>query len=196
MISRGGSGWLAPALLLGVCAGLAWFIYQEIQAAPPPPEPGPAAEDRGPPLPEPPPEPDFTMPAAESFSAILERPLFSPTRRPPAEDAVTVEGSEPVLEVTLVGIIISAEEEIAIVKPKGATGFIRLSEGDAFRGWTLESIEADRVAFRRGDIEEHFELIYEEPPPVERPSRKTRRDRETERQRRLRQRNETREQNN
>ena len=31
MIARRGSGWLAPALMLGVCAALAWTVYREIQ---------------------------------------------------------------------------------------------------------------------------------------------------------------------
>ena len=176
MIARRGSGWLAPALMLGVCAALAWTVYREIQLGAP--EPAEVAGGQVPPLPDLPAEPSFVMAPAESFSAILERPLFSPTRRPPAEGTVTLESAEPELEVTVVGIIISSEEQIAIIKPKGESRFVRLSEGDSFQGWTLETIEPDRITFQRGDIEEHIELTYDEPPPVQKPRRRQRKARE------------------
>ncbi len=177
MIARRGSGWLAPALMLGVCAALAGTVYWEIRVGAL--EPVEAAGGRAPPLPDLPAEPSFVMAPAESFSAILERPLFSPTRRPPAEGTVTIESGPPELEVTLVGIIISSEEQIAIIKPKGGSKFVRLSEGDNFQGWTLETIEPDRITFRRGDIEEHIELTYDEPPPVQKPRRRQRKTKQT-----------------
>ncbi len=182
MIARRGSGWLAPALMLGVCAALAWTVYRQIQVGPEiragAPAPVEAAGGQAPPLPGLPAEPSFVMAPAESFSIILERPLFSPTRRPPAEGTVTIESGEPELEVTVVGIIISSEEQIAIIKPKGESRFVRLSEGDSFQGWILETIEPDRITFQRGDIEEHIELTYDEPPPVQKPRRRQRKTRE------------------
>ncbi len=183
MIARRGSGWLAPALMLGVCAALAWTVYREIQVGREirvgAPEPVEAAGGQVPPLSDLPAEPSFVMAPAESFSAILERPLFSPTRRPPAEGTVTIESGEPELEVTVVGIIISSEEQIAIIKPKGGSQLVRLSEGDSFQGWILETIEPDRITFQRGDIEEHIELTYDEPPPVQKPRRRQRKTKET-----------------
>jgi general secretion pathway protein N len=163
--------------MLGICAGLSWFIVQELQA--PPPEPLPVAGGQAPVLPDLPAEPSFAMVPAETFSDIVERPLFSPTRRPPAEGTVTIQSPEPELDITLVGIIISAEEEIAIIKPKDGSQFLRLSEGDNFRGWTLDSIEPDRLTFRRGEVEEHIELTYDEPPPVKKPRRRKRKTRDT-----------------
>ena len=79
----------------------------------------------------------------------------------------------------MVGIIISSEEQIAIIKPKGGSQFMRLSEGDSYQGWTLETIEPDRITFQRGDIEEHIELSYDEPPPIRKPRRRQRKIRET-----------------
>ncbi len=182
MIARRGSGWLAPALMLGVCAALAWTVYREIQVGQEiqvgAPEPVEVAGGQVPPLPGLPAEPSFVMAPAENFSVILERPLFSPTRRPPAEGTVTIESAEPELEVTLVGIIISSEGRIAIIKPEGGSQFVRLSEGDSFQGWTLETIEPDRITFQRGEIEEHIELTYDEPPPVQKPRRRQRKTRE------------------
>ncbi len=92
---------------------------------------------------------------------------------------MTIESGEPELEVTLVGIIISSDEQIAIIKPKGGSQFVRLSEGDRFQGWILETIEPNRITFQRGDIEEHIELTYDEPPPVQKPRRRQRKTKET-----------------
>ncbi len=180
MIARRGSGWLAPTLLLSICLALAAVVYGQVRTAPP--AAIAATGGQAAPLPALPGQLSFAMPAADTFSTILERPLFSPTRRPPAEGTVTIESSEPELEATLVGIIISAEEQIAIVKPTDGTRFARLSLGDSFHGWILESIEPNRVTFRRGEIEEHIELDYEEPPPVKKPQRRKRKTRQQRRE--------------
>ena len=74
-------------------------------------------------------------------------------------------------------MIISSEEQIAIVRLKDATSFARLSVGDSFQGWVLDSIEPSRITFRRGDVEEHIELSYDVPPPVQKPKRRKRRER-------------------
>ncbi len=176
MIARRGSGWLASTLLLGVCLALAAFVYLQMQTV----APGPAPSGGGgetPPLAALPAQPSYAMAPVEDFSTILERPLFSPTRRPPAEGAVAAVASEPELQVTLVGVIISSEEQIAIVRLNDASRFARLSVGDSFQGWILDSIEPSRITFRRGDLEEHIELTYDVPPPVQKPKRRKRRER-------------------
>lgn len=175
MIARRGSGWLASTLLLGVCLALAAFVYVQVLAE----APGPAPSDGGetPPLAALPARPSYAMAPVEDFSEILERPLFSPTRRPPAQGVAATAAPEPELQVTLVGVIISSEEQIAIVRLKDAGRFARLSVGDSFQGWILDSIEPSRVTFRRGDVEEHIELTYDVPPPVQKPKRRKRRER-------------------
>ncbi len=175
MIARRGSGWLASTLLLGVCLALAAFVYIQVQRE----APGPAPSGGGatPPLAALPAQPSYTMAPAEDFAAILDRPLFSPTRRPPAQGEAAAAAPEPELQVTLVGVIISSEEQIAIVRLMDADRFARLSVGDSFRGWILDSIEPNRVTFRRGDVEEIIELTYDLPPPVQKPKRRKRRER-------------------
>jgi type II secretory pathway component PulC len=85
---------------------------------------------------------------------------------------VIVEEPRTELSVSLVGIIISSDEHIAIVSPNDGTGILRLYRGDEVQGWTLVSIEPDRVIFRRGDEEERVELNYERAPVrSERPRR-------------------------
>jgi hypothetical protein len=175
MIARRGSGWLVSTLLLGVCLALAAFVTVQVRMEAP--EPASWARGEVPPLAVLPAQPNFAMAPVENFSSILDRPLFSPTRRPPAEGAVATAASEPELQVTLVGVIISSEEQIALVRLKDATRFARLSVGDSFQGWTLDSIEPSRITFRRGDLEEHIELTYDVPPPVQKPKRRKRKTR-------------------
>ena len=176
MIARRGSGWLAATLLLGLCLVLAAFVYVQVQREAPGPAPSGGA-GAAPPLAALPDQPSYTMAPLEDFAAILERPLFSPTRRPPAQGVVAAAAPEPELQVTLVGVIISSEEQIAIVRLKDADRFARLSVGDSFQGWILDSIEPSRITFRRGDVEEHIELTYDVPPPVQKPKRRKRRQR-------------------
>ncbi len=179
MIARRGSGWLTSTLLLGVCIALASVVYGQLRMTPPKPAPG-DGNGEAPALAALPAQPRYTLAPAEDFLEVLERPLFSPTRRPPAEGTVAVASSEPELEVTLVGVIISSEEQIAIVKPKDGSRLLRLSVGDSFQGWAVESIEPSRIIFRRGDIEEHIELTYDLPPPVQKPKRRKRKQRSQE----------------
>ncbi len=176
MMARRGSGWLASAFLLGVCLALAALVYAQVQMEAPGPAPAGAGGET-PPLAALPAPPSYAMAPVEDFSTILERPLFSPTRRPPAEGVAAAAAPEPALQVTLVGVIISSEEQIAIVRLKDAGRFARLSVGDSFQGWVLDSIEPSRVTFRRGDLEEHIELTYDVPPPVQKPKRRKRRER-------------------
>jgi len=175
MIVRRGTGWLVSTLLLGVCLALAAFVTVQVRMEVP--EPAPSGSGEAPPLAVLPAQSNYVMAPVEDFSAILERPLFSPTRRPPAEGAITLEASEPDLQVTLVGVIISSEEQIAIIRLQDTTRSVRLSVGDSFQGWILDSIEPSRITFRRGDIEEHIELTYDVPPPVQKPKRRKRKTR-------------------
>ncbi|MHA1537282.1 MAG: hypothetical protein ACTSUD_06980 [Alphaproteobacteria bacterium] len=176
MIARRGSGWLAVTFLLGVCFALGAFVYDQARREPSGPAPS-AGAGEAPPLATLPAQLSYSAAPMADYLAILERPLFSPNRRPPAEGVAAVASSQPQLQVTLVGVIISSEEKIAVVRLKDATSFARLSVGDSFQGWVLNSIEPSRITFQRGDVEEHIELTYDVPPPVQKPKRRKRRER-------------------
>lgn len=175
MIVRRGSGWLASTLLLGVCLALAAFVYAQAQMEVP--EPAPSGSGEAPPLAMLPAPPNYAMAPVEYFSSILERPLFSPTRRPPAVGAVAPETTEAKLEIALVGVIISSDEQFALVRLKDAPRIVRLSVGYSVQGWILDSIEPSRISFRRGDVEVLIELTYDAPPPVQKPKRRKRKKR-------------------
>lgn len=85
------------------------------------------------------------------------RPLFSPSRRPPAPPAVALASvsakpapprkpgpDHPLL--TLVGTIVSRSVEIAVFADDVSHDVIRLKAGDVHDGWTLSTV-VDRAAF-------------------------------------------------
>ncbi len=117
------------------------------------------------------------LPPIESFSETVERPLFLPDRRPPTveealEDAEDVETGL----FTLVGIIVSPTQRIALVKVRGSQTVLQLSEGQQANGWTVLQIRPEEVIFESNDKTETIELI-DIKPPTRRPAARERRPR-------------------
>ena len=112
------------------------------------------------------------MPPEESFAAVLERPVFSPTRRPVPSSGAAAQPTTSA-EFLLVGVVISDSERFVLVKPLSSDKLERLREGDELAGWSAVSIAPDRVVFRRGAMEEEIILDYTAPaPPTLQPSQK------------------------
>ena len=98
------------------------------------------------------PMPSFTAPAFGEFAESLERPLFSPTRRPaPPEAEPEVPPGTPTGDFILIGVVIGPTERLALVQQKGEPAAIRIALGQIVNGWTLDAVEADRVIFRLGE---------------------------------------------
>lgn len=160
------SGILVPFALAVVCAALAAIVYQELWHLPSVAPSNPAGDSASPSFPALPPDPAFAMPPEESFAAVLERPVFSPSRRP-----VPSSGAAAPLTTSaaflLVGVVISDSERFVLVKPLSSDKLERLREGDELAGWSAVSIAPDRVVFRRGAMEEEIILDYAAPvsPP-------------------------------
>ena len=159
------------ALAFGA-AGLtgAWFAYQSLekpvtidrptamaQAAKPAAAPLPAAGQ-------------FKMPPMTTFQAILDRPAFSPSRRPKAGAPVVVSQD---LAVTVTGISGTATRPVANLVPQGGGDSVQLRPGQKYRGWTLSEINSKGVVFRRGDDEVKVEMKFEAAPRLvrQRPAR-------------------------
>ena len=116
-------------LLLGAgSTALALRIWDDLQRSPEMPaivEPDAAPSDQVIEVPE---MPKYDPPPIERFAAALDRPLFRPDRRPPAEVAVaagTVEGGA--LSATLRGILFSNLEGVALLSPIGEFACISLA---------------------------------------------------------------------
>lgn len=180
MIGRGKSGLFWPAGLLAVGLALAAVIFLQTQES--------VSAQTVPVVSEQPPSPlmvqqaqakreDFALPPLRSFDAILNRPIFSPSRRATQGSSAVVASQE--LGMTLTGIITSASDKFIILAPPEGGESVRLREGEDYRGWTLTEVEQHKVVFRRGSKEEQLELIYDEPPPRAKTTKKRRADRRT-----------------
>ncbi len=161
------SVWLPP-LLLVVCGALSWLIYRELMLAPSTEAAAKASTAVATTLPALPPEPQFSMLPIEDFQAILERPLFSPSRRPPTVGSVEFSAPTPDVSFLLKGILINGDEHTALFRSQRGDELMRLREGDKMEGWTLVRIEADQVILARGEIEKILELTYDPLAPTER----------------------------
>jgi hypothetical protein len=117
-------------------------------------------------LPALPPAPAFAPPPPEDFAELASRPLFAPSRRPPAPPVAPPAEAEaeptpavaaaPLL-ASLVGITITGEGRAALIAVPGARARW-LREGEAFEGWRVEAILANAVRLSRGDEAAELEL--------------------------------------
>lgn len=106
--------------------------------------------------------PRFAMPPPDRYEEVNARPLFSPTRRPPAPEAPGA-GAAPEASFTLVGIVISTEDRLALLEHGQPPRIERVFEGQQLDGWSVEAILPDRVVLRHGGTRE--EVRPRDAPP-------------------------------
>lgn len=169
---------LLPLLLLLVCGALGWVILGQLKTRPQ----GEANADgvgmAANPVPQLPAELHFNLPPIEDLHAVLERPIFSPNRRPPAPEAVALPALRS-FDFALKGIVVDGDERVAVFLPKDNGKAMLLREGDTAAGWTLLRIEVDHVVLSRGDAETVLEPTYNPTAPERRKRRKNNRQTET-----------------
>lgn len=101
--------------------------------------------------------PLWAMPVKQ-FSVTRERPIFLPSRRPPAPPStVTVakviappkpkEPEQP--QLSLVGTIASDEDRFGIFIDQATKAVLRLRVGEDFQGWKLQSVNGREVALQK-----------------------------------------------
>jgi hypothetical protein len=162
---------LMPLSLAAICAVLAAKVYDEWRGLQEPVALETAAVPEGDTPASLPLGPSLTTPTEDSFAAIIERPLFSPSRRPaqaattPAPETVEAAPAETPLDFALVGTIVSGDERVALVETKGDGKVVQVRERGEVLGWTALLIEDGRVVFRRGRAEEELVLRYDQPVP-------------------------------
>jgi len=116
------------------------------------------------------------LPPIDALAETVERPLFRPDRRPPSEAAVQQEIDDAETGLfSLVGIIVSPTQRIALVKVRGSQTVLQLSEGQQANGWTVLQINPGEVIFESKDKTETIELIDIKPPEPRRPAARDRR---------------------
>ena len=90
---------------------------------------------------------------ADWLDEIVERPLFSASRRPfsPPEEkpAAKAEPKAEPLAFTLAGTLLSGESRVALLAHP-TDGLLRLRQGQEVDGWRVDEIREDEVRLRRG----------------------------------------------
>jgi general secretion pathway protein N len=117
-----------------------------------------------PPPPAPPAErtlsanPLWAMPLAQ-FQVTRQRPIFSPSRRPPAPAVAPVMAPKAIAvpkpkeperpQLSLVGTIAGDEEGFGIFVDQANKAVIRLRVGEEFQGWRLRSVQGRETALEK-----------------------------------------------
>lgn len=104
-------------------------------------------------------------PELDAFSEVVERPLFSRTRRPQtigdADTGQTYASDKPAKkdQFLVMGIIITGENKVVLLKPTGKSSDVfRVREGERVLEWTVESVTSEAVTIRQGDITDTLKL--------------------------------------
>ena len=91
-----------------------------------------------------------------SLSATRERPLFSPSRRPPAVAVAAPPPPPPPQaqapeqpKLSLVGTVIGSTGSIGVFTDQATKAIIRLRIGEGHDGWILHAIDARAATFER-----------------------------------------------
>ena len=87
--------------------------------------------------------------SVERYREVLERPLFSPARRAPAqaEEAAIEPADIPVLQ----GVVLARDKRIAVLAYGTPSKAQRVREGQDVGPWKVEEITKDRVILRASD---------------------------------------------
>ena len=148
----------ALLVALSALAGHVYLTYERISGDVSLSIPSQATATAEQPLPD---EPEVVVPSLEEFSAVIERPIFSQSRRPPPLAAETADVvAAPDLEIELLGIVLWKSQRIALVRLKEDSGIVKIRQGADVAGWTAIAIEPSHVLFQRGDVEKKATLKY------------------------------------
>ena len=88
----------------------------------------------------------------ESYTDMVERPLFIEGRKPiiVVEDDAPVEQASKIDDLTLLGIYSVKGDKTALFNKAGKDKtYLKKSEGDDVSGWTLQEIKSDKVILER-----------------------------------------------
>jgi general secretion pathway protein N len=100
--------------------------------------------------------PLWAMPLKQ-FSVTRERPIFSPSRRPPARPEAAVATPKAVAlpkeperpQLSLVGTVSGDDDKFGIFLDQSTKAVIRLRVGDDFQGWKLQSIQGREASLEK-----------------------------------------------
>jgi hypothetical protein len=145
--------------LLGLSAGLGGVIALELAAGPffVPDDPQASPSVQG--TPEKSIRPAET-PEISTFNEVFTRPLFTPSRRPQStESDVTTAANQPKHETfDLIGVMISAERRMALLRARATSAVLLVIEGQSIAGWEVRAIQPTLVVLGHGDDSEVIKM--------------------------------------
>jgi hypothetical protein len=132
--------------------------------------------------------PLWAIPLKE-LAATRERPIFSPSRRPPPPATIGLIAA-PITNVgakrepdrpwlMLVGTVIGEKEAIGVFVEQTTKNAVRMKTGEKYDGWVLRSVRGREVTFQKDQQiavltlpQPGTEQTGAIPPPAERPARR------------------------
>lgn len=105
---------------------------------------------------------------AETFSEIIERPLFMDNRRPYAAPGSTGAekhkrphrtGPDILTLISLSAIVITNEKRIALIEDNRTGKLQQLHQGEMYGGWTLTDVGTNSIAMQKGPATRSIELV-------------------------------------
>lgn len=104
----------------------------------------------------------------ERYAAMVDRPLFDATRRPPPpavpEQARNTPAQAPP-QFTLQGVVLAPGRRSAIFRNITTSKVMRVTEGSRLGEWTVESLETDRAILRHRDSTHEIVLRHFDTTP-------------------------------
>jgi hypothetical protein len=103
-----------------------------------------------------------------TLTATRNRPLFTPSRQPPAPIVANAPVAAPhqatpppVPEhpnLVLLGTVVAGKERVAVFTDSATNDTVRLRAGEGHLGWILQSIDRRKVTLQKADQSETLEL--------------------------------------
>ena len=101
--------------------------------------------------------PRFDAPPAESLALLVERPLFTATRRPPPPAGMTEPAAAaPPSDTSLIlgryrlsGVVVTPDRRLVLLTPKGGSATISVAKGETLDGWAVTEVEREFIVFER-----------------------------------------------
>ncbi len=142
--ARNGVVVAATAVLLAIAAA-PWLLPLNRLLPQPSLTVPPAAANKGAPLAN-----LMEPPAIETFSAMIQRPLFAASRRAP-DQTPSVSGKGPMLfgRYRLSGVVVTEGRRLALLVD-GKGQHVSVEEGGELDGWRLQSVSPRRLVFAKG----------------------------------------------
>ena len=104
------------------------------------------------------------FPPLARYSTVIERPLFSSSRRPAPVDntSARADGALELRHLVLTGVLmVGPGEQLAILLDRTRSEQLRVRKGGDVSGWSLAEVRADGVTLRKGSAM-HVIPLYEE----------------------------------